>query len=699
MPRRHLFSTARGARVGAVESVRDITASKEKEEELLESQQQLADIINFLPDATFAIDRDGRLIAWNRAMEDLTGIRAAAMLGKENYEHAVPFYGRRRPMLIDLVLNPQEEVEATYAGIERKDSTLVGEAYMPVLRGGETYLFGTASALLDSKGNVVGAIESMRDITDRKRVEEALARAEEKYRSIFENAMEGIYQTSLDGRFISVNPAFAHILGYDSPEEVLNSVTDIPSQLYVDPERRKELLRQVEDRGNVHEFEVQFFRRNGNIAWINLNMHAVRNNRGEIAYLEGTIWDISDRKALESRLAHAQKMEAIGTLAGGIAHDFNNILAAIIGYTELAANRIKDEGLLRFLEQVLRSCDRARDLVSQILTFSRRSEPEKRPLDMALLAQESIRLLRATLPSTIRISTRIGSDPCIILGDPTQVHQIMMNLCTNAGHAMRERGGTLEIALENIEVTHQAKGFHHGLAPGTYAQLTISDTGTGIPPAIIDRIFDPFFTTKARGQGTGLGLSVVYGIVKDCGGAITVDSKPGSGSAFSVFLPSIVHPVEAPLEAVEVSRNGNERILFVDDEHAIVAMAREMLQDLGYRVVVTRSSTKALKIFREHPEQFDLIITDMTMPAMTGVDLARAVLQIRPDLSIILCTGYSELITEEDAKKIGIREYVMKPFTIGGSVQGGPKGARRHGVSLHTMKRPSPETSFRHAFI
>lgn len=658
-----LFDSS-GARIGAVESVRDITASKEKEEALLESQQQLADIINFLPDATFAIDKDGRLIAWNRAMEDMTGVQAADVLGKGNYEHALPFYGKRRPMLIDLVLNPQEEVEATYAGIERKDSTLVGEAYMPAMRGGATYLFGTASALLDSKGNVVGAIESMRDITDRKRVEEALAGAEEKYRSIFENAMEGIYQTSLDGRFISVNPAFANILGYDSPEEVLATITDIPRQLYVNPERRTELLRQVEDRGNVLEFEVQFFRKNGTTAWINLNMHAVHNNRGELAYLEGTIWDISDRKALESRLAHSQKMEAIGTLAGGIAHDFNNILAAIIGYTELTTNRIEDERLLRYLEQVLRSCDRAKDLVSQILTFSRRSEPEMRPLDMALLAHESIRLLRATLPSTIQISTRIGSEPCIVLGDPTQVHQIMMNLCTNAAHAMREQGGILEIALENTEVTHQTKGLCHDLAPGPYAQLTVRDTGTGIPPTIIDRIFDPFFTTKERGQGTGLGLSVVYGIVKDCSGTILVDSKPGNGSAFSVFLPSMVNPIEAEKDIVEVSRNGNERILFVDDENVIVALAREMLQNLGYRVVVTRSSTKALKIFREHPQQFDLIITDMTMPAMTGVDLAREALKIRPEISIVLCTGFSELITEEAAKKIGIKEFVMKPFTL-----------------------------------
>jgi len=654
-----------GVRIGAVESIRDITAGKKKEDELRESQQQLADIINFLPDATFVIDKDGILIAWNRAMEDMTGVAAAEMLGKGNYSHALPFYGKRRPMLIDLVLKPQEEMEATYAGIERKDSTLVGEAYMPVLKGGATYLFGTASALLDSKGNVVGAIESMRDITDRKRVEEALTRAEEKYRSIFENAVEGIYQTSLDGHFISVNPAFAHILGYDSPDEVSVAITDISRQLYVDPERRAEILRRVAEGRNVHEFEVQFYRKDGSIAWVNLNMHAGRYSQGKIAYLEGTIWDISDRKALESKLAHAQKMEAIGTLAGGIAHDFNNILAAIIGYTELTTNRVTDEGLLRYLEQVLRSCDRAKNLVSQILTFSRRAEPEMRPLEVGLLAQESIKLLRATLPSTVQISTRICPETCIILGDTTQIHQIMMNLCTNAAHAMRERGGALEIALENVTITNETKCIHHDLHPGTYVRLTVSDTGTGISPSIVDRIFDPFFTTKDRGQGTGLGLSVVYGIVKDCGGTITVESKPGIGSAFNVFLPSVTDTVEIEKKPVEISRSGSERILFVDDENAIVALAREMLRDLGYRVVVTRSSTKALKIFRQQPAKFDLIITDMTMPAMTGVDLAREILKIRPDISIILCTGFSELVSEEQAQKLGIKEFVMKPFTLG----------------------------------
>lgn len=654
-----------GTRIGAVESIRDITASKKKEEELRESQQQLADIINFLPDATFVIDKDGKVIAWNRAMEDMTGVAASEMLGKGNYEHALPFYGKRKPMLIDLVLIPQKEVETTYAGIERKDSTLVGEAYMPVLQGGATYLFGTASVLLDSRGNVVGAIESMRDITDRRRVEEALTRAEEKYRSIFENAVEGIYQTSLDGRFISVNPAFAHILGYGSPEEVLVAITDISRQLYVDPGHRTELLHRVAERGNVHEFEVQFYRKDGSIAWVNLNMHAVRDSRGEIAYLEGTIWDISDRKALESKLAHAQKMEAIGTLAGGIAHDFNNILAAIIGYTELTTNRVTDESLLRYLEQVLRSCDRAKNLVSQILTFSRRVEPEVRPLEVGLLAQESIKLLRATLPSTVQISTKISPETCMVLGDPTQIHQIMMNLCTNAAHAMHARGGTLQIALENVTITHETKGIHHDLLPGRYVRLTVSDTGTGIAPTIIDRIFDPFFTTKDRGQGTGLGLSVVYGIVKDCGGTIAVDSNPGIGSAFSVFLPSIGDSAEIEKEPVEISSSGSERILFVDDENTIVALAREMLRNLGYRVVVTRSSTKALKIFREQPEQFDLLITDMTMPAMTGVDLAKEILKIRPDISIILCTGFSELITEEQAKKLGIKEFVMKPFTLG----------------------------------
>ena len=659
----HVFCTggplfdAHGNRVGAIESIRDITERKLAEEALKESEQRLADIINFLPDATFVIDREGRVIAWNRAIEELTGVRAEEMLGKGDFEYALPFYGERRAILIDLVLKPQGETEAKYTGIERKGSVLTGESYIPVLRGGKAYLLGTASVLHDSKGNVVGAIESIHDITERRQ-------AEEKYRTIFENAALGIFQTTLDGRVLSANPAYARIIGYDSPEEVIDTFTDLSVQVYVHPEQRKELMQTLEAQGSVQEYEVQVLRKDRSIAWISISARAVRDPDGKVHYLEGTAQDITDRKTLETRLIQAQKMEAIGTLAGGIAHDFNNILAAIIGYTEMTKTRLQQEELRTYLDRVLEASERARNLVGQILTFSRSGGNEPRPIDMGPLIEEGLKLLRATLPSTIEIRQDIASRLPAILADPTQVHQVLINLCTNAAHAMRSRGGVLAVTLEEVEITPAMAAVHSDLPSGHFLKLTVGDTGTGVAPEIVHRIFDPFFTTKKLGEGTGLGLSVVYGIVRGCGGAITVHSERGTGSVFAVYLPAIEGYAKAREKPLQPIPRGTGRVLLVDDEEMLVEMGREMLEELGYQVTAMTDSGKALELFRARPDQFDVIVTDMTMPGMTGMELARELLHIRPDLPIILCTGYSELITEEKAGEMGIRGFAQKPLSL-----------------------------------
>jgi PAS domain S-box-containing protein len=595
-------------------------------------------------------------------MEEMTGIKAADMLEKGNYEYAIPFYGERRPILIDLVLEPEKEVEAEYVSIERKDGLLAGEAYTPSLRGGGVYLLGTASVLRDSKGNIVGAIETIRDITERKHVQEALVQAEEKYRSIFENAVTGIFQTTLDGQIINANQAFARILGYDSPQELSNAITDLSRELYVHPERRSELLSLVNEQGMVREFEVQFYRKDRSIAWITLSVRAVRGNGGGIIYMEGTAQDITDRKALEFRLLQAQKMEAIGTLAGGVAHDFNNILAAINGYAEMTKRRLSEGEVYGYVERILQASDRAKTLVGQILTFSRTVDRQVGPVDLRPLMNEALKLLRATLPSTIEIRQRIAPEVFAVLADPTQIHQVIVNLCTNAAHAMRQRGGVLDVRLENVEITPEPTVSRPDLSPGAYVQLRVIDTGVGIKPEIVHRIFDPFFTTKKHGEGTGLGLSVVYGIVKECGGTITVQSEPGAGSIFTVHLPAILDHPGPEEESSEAIPEGSERILFVDDEDILMELGRDLLADLGYQVVAAMDSNKALEIFRAQANQFDLVITDMTMPGMTGLDLAREILKIQPDIPIILCTGFSELITEEKAKEMGVREFLMKPF-------------------------------------
>ncbi|MHC1727806.1 MAG: PAS domain S-box protein [Syntrophobacteraceae bacterium] len=658
---------SQGMLVGAIETLVDVTARKKAQEALISANRRLNDIIDFLPDATFVIDKKGMVIAWNRAIEKMTGIRAADILGKGSYEYALPFYGERRPILIDLVLEPRQEIEQHYAALEKTDRAIAGEAYMPGLGDGKSYLFGMASALFDSKGNVVGAIESLRDISERKLMEKAVVEAEVKYRGIFENALMGIFQTTPAGRFLSANMALARIIGYDSPEEVLNTVNDISRQLYVNPEHRSELLRLIEEQEVVQDFEVQFFRKDKSIAWITLNIRAVRDIDGKIIHMEGIAQDITDSKLLAFQLNHAQKMEAIGTLAGGIAHDFNNILAPIIGYSELSLNAVPKESRLHHnMEQILLSANRARDLVKQILAVSRRVEPTCRPVQVSLLIKETLKLLRPSLPSTIEIRQNLdeGAIESTVMADPSQIHQVLMNLCTNAHHAMREKGGVLSITLKNVDFDADTKRDVPDLEPGSYLRLSVADTGHGIVESVRRRIFDPYFTTKGPAEGTGLGLALVYGIVKNLAGEIAVFTEPGQGATFAVYFPR-TKMIQVPMaEALVPLPTGKGLVLVVDDEMSIVEMLKDMLESLGYEVATRYSSSDALQAFRAHPETFDLVITDMTMPHMTGLALAKEILRIRADIPIILCTGFSEAVNEDRAKLPGIRQLLMKPVAM-----------------------------------
>jgi PAS domain S-box-containing protein len=662
-----VIRNSKGEMVGAVETLEDITDRKLAEEAFDEAQQQLANIVDFLPDATFVIDDQGLVIAWNRAMEELTGFKASAMLGKGDYEYALPFYGKRRPVLIDLVLGPQEEIETKYVNLERKGSVLAGETYTQELPGGGNYLFCMASVLKDSKGNVVGAIESIRDITERKGMEEAIANAEEKYRSIFENAVDGIFQTTPTDRIISANPAFARILRYDSPDEMIATVTDISKQLYVVPNRCAELFQLVEKEGVVREFEARFYRKDKSIAWITLNARAVHDENGRILYLEGIVQDITDRKALETRLFQAQKMDAIGTLAGGIAHDFNNLLVPIVGYTELALNKTFQDNRTRTnLQQVLTSALRAKDLVQQILAFSRHTEQERKPLQMSNLVQEALKLIRASLPSTIEIRLHIPSDAALsmVMADPTQMHQVIMNLCVNAGHAMSKRGGLLEVEMSNEEIDPLSEMHSGNLESESCLRISVRDTGSGMDTATVKRIFDPYFTTKKSGEGTGLGLAVVYSIVKNYDGAILVESEPGKGSSFHVYLPRVEMTAPLGAEMATKLQRGSGRILAVDDDATILELEQQIFEELGYEVVTRSSSVEALELFKLQPDQFDLVFTDHTMPQMTGLDLAREIFRINSGVPIVLCSGYSDVVATKRAQEIGIKAIVSKPLII-----------------------------------
>lgn len=372
----------------------------------------------------------------------------------------------------------------------------------------------------------------------------------------------------------------------------------------------------------------------------------------------------AQKNKLQSQLRQSQKMEAIGTLAGGIAHDFNNILSPIFGYAELATYHTHDPvSLQRDLEQILQSAERAKELVKQILTFSRRSDQELKPLRVQLILKEVLKLLRSSLPTTIEIQQDINPDCEPIVADPTQIHQVVMNLCTNAYHAMREAGGILAISLVSMELSPEDVDSKVNLQSGSYLKLTISDTGSGMTKDILERIFEPYYTTKVKGDGTGLGLAVVHGIVNNLKGDITVYSKPGEGTTFNVFMP-IVAAISATAQKQVMSPlpTGNEKILLVDDDEAIANMTKELIEQFGYKVTALTNSLETLHTFEKDPNHFDLVITDMTMPNITGAELSKRILAIRPDMPIIICTGFSELMNEEKAKAIGIRDYVIKPF-------------------------------------
>ncbi|MGV1098607.1 PAS domain-containing hybrid sensor histidine kinase/response regulator [Thiovibrio sp. JS02] len=417
--------------------------------------------------------------------------------------------------------------------------------------------------------------------------------------------------------------------------------------------------------GAVHWFEMVEVRGKENMFY-ELSVSPVRDGKGAIIAAVEVVRDISDQKKMADQLLQAQKMEAIGTLAGGIAHDFNNILTAILGYAELSKLETNPgSDLNNNLSEIIAASRRAGDLIRQILTFSRRSEFKKQPLAIQAVVKEAVKLLRGTIPSTIEIRQRICEECGTILADVTQIHQVIMNLCTNAYHAMQEKGGTLTIGLEQADLRKDSGSLLMGLAPENYVKLSVSDTGHGMDEATLERIFEPYFTTKKKGEGTGLGLATVHGIVENHGGVITVDSKEGEGTSFTIYFPTVDKPAVVFPDQEEIHSLGVEaRILFVDDEEMLIRLGERILRKLGFTVTAVSSSRQALETFRADPLAFDLLLTDQVMPGLTGIDLARQCRILRPDLPVILATGYSEVSDKESALAHGIGTVLLKPISI-----------------------------------
>ncbi|RMF95001.1 MAG: PAS domain S-box protein [Candidatus Schekmanbacteria bacterium] len=500
-----------------------------------------------------------------------------------------------------------------------------------------------------------------RDITERVRAE----RESRLLSAAVENAEESVIIIDEEGKIIYVNKGFSKTTGYAS-DEVIGKTLEILGSGKSDAESFKSLWEKI-SKGETWSGFLINKRKDGTLYEVAATISPLRYEEEGFDYYVSVQRDITKEKQLERQLQQAQRLEAIGNLAGGIAHDFNNILMPIIGYCDLMLNMVSQESkYAEMLTEMLKAAERARDLVKQILTFSRQRLREPVVCDIKSVVEEALKLLRSTIPSSIEIVKNFPSTEIYCYIDPTEIHQIIINLCTNAYHAISKEGGVITVDIQETEIKSAEEIVHPDLKIGKYSLITVSDTGSGIPSDIIDKIFDPYFTTKEEGKGTGLGLSVVHGIVRGAGGAVLVYSEEGIGTAFYIYLPLYekgkekAKVIESKYEEKDATA-GNEKILFLDDDPSIAELGKRMLELSGYKVFPFSDPMQALQAFEENPKVFDLVITDMTMPKMTGNVFAQEILKIRKDIPVIICTGFSEHMNEKKAKKIGISHFVMKP--------------------------------------
>ena len=634
----------------------EIAARTQVEEALRQSEERYRTLVEGSVQG-IAISRQEKLLFANTTLAHILGYDSAAdLIGKSVWTYVAPHEVER--LQGDFEARQRGEPAPSHYEFQavKKDGTpiWIERSVTPITWAGDTAYLRTYI-----------------DITERKRAESALYTSEELNRRIVEAVPGGIVQVARDGSIIRANHEAQKILGLSYDELTRRFIADFEQQTIWEDGRpcavEEYPVTKCLASGTAQPAMTLGVRRpDGSIAWaIYTAIPLVDPTTGDTTGAVVTFLDITERKRLEDQLRQVHKMQAIGTLAGGIAHDFNNILAAILGYTELALFDVSaGSALQRNLQEVLKAGQRARDLVRQILAFSRQDSQERQPLTLHTLVQETLTLLRASLPTTIAMQQHLDEQAGTILANPTQMHQVLMNLCTNAEYAMRNIGGVLEVCVDAVFVDAIFAEHHTALRPGPYVRLTVTDTGDGMPPEVVERIFEPFFTTKGVGEGTGMGLAVAHGIVTNHGGAIIVQSTLGVGTTFAVYLPRITEAATSEKQGDEALPQGQGRILFVDDEEALAYMAQALLTRLGYEVVIKTSSLAALETFRITPERFDLLITDQTMPALTGEALAREIRHLRPDIPIILCTGFSHTMDADKAMTLGINAFLMKPLVV-----------------------------------
>jgi PAS domain S-box-containing protein len=612
-----------------------------------EKSQILLGVLNDLEDGYYEVDLNGNLTFFNDPLCVLIGYPEEEMMGMNN----------RQYMSTESAKTVLENFNCVYTTGE----PVKGLEFEIIQKQGETrWVEGSISLIFDQNNKPSGFKGIVRDISRRRLTESALRRSEKEYRLLVENATEGILIIR-NGIIEYANPHILELTGYSEKE-----MTDRRFIEFIRPEDQNRLIgvySMVLKGEEVEElFSFKIDSKNGDLLLFQAKGVLVtwRERPAVLTFLR----DITSQNMLESRLRNAQKMEAIGTLAGGIAHDFNNILGSIMLNSELALDDAEEGGEIGYsLEQILKASHRAKDLVEQILTFSRNSEVDKRPLNISSIIKETTKMMRAMFPSTILIHLEVSDESGWVNANPTQIQQLILNLATNSAHAMSEHGGILEIYLKSV-VLDASDTEKLNLQPGNYSKLTVTDTGHGIESDLHQRIFDPFFTTKNTGEGTGLGLSVVHGIVENHEGAMNMNNTPGKGTEFNIFFPTI-EKYEGPedMEKQPISSPGNKQILFVDDEEALRDAGARMLEYMGYNVTAVSSGIEALDVVTKGPGKIDLIITDMTMPGMTGVELSTKLLKTQPDIPIILCTGYHETATQKKVKELGIQGYLSKPYS------------------------------------
>jgi len=658
-------------------TVADITDRKMAQAALVESEQRYRELYEQAPVALFTI-RDDAIDRANGWAAELFGFSPDTLIGQPVSELFAPTpSGRER---LDRLL-PHVRTGASVLDeevqLQRPDGMRWwGSLSMRPVPG------------LEDGALVVRA--TLVDVTVRKEAEEFLQLSQ---RAI-DQSPDLILVCDRDYTYRRVNQAQARAHGLDAEEILGRTIADI-----IGESSFQQLKPQI-DRclaGEEVAFDTWFDYRGIGHRFMSVTYSPLRTAGNEIEGVIVVARDVSERKRsedrrrdLERRLRQSAKMEALGTLAGGIAHDFNNLLLAILGYGELTRDALPEGSTLRAnVEQIIAAGDRAQGLVKQILAFGRQSERELRPVLAQDVVHEATTFLRATLPATIDVQEHLDAEPCVIVADASQLNQVVLNLASNALHAMRDQGGVLEIGLEACTVSEEEAGNLGDLAPGPYVRLTVADTGHGMAPEVVERIYDPFFTTKSPGEGTGLGLSVVHGTVLSHGGFLSVDSTPGRGTRFTILFPRSDESV--PTDDHDPGQiAGSERVLFVDDEPQIVRLGHEMLGRLGYRVTTVSDPVRALELFRDTPEEWDLLVTDQTMPRQTGLELARACRALRPRLPVILTTGYSESVTPDKVLHEGIQVLIMKPYggqELGRAVRTALDGART------SLERAGPSRS------